>query len=220
MDEQTEKVGQIESGDDQMIYVVDDDPAIRNLIRDVFSRANYRVTCFPDGLSLLAGVHDCTPAAIILDVHLPGRSGLDILKELHAQDCATPIFIISGQGDIPTAVDAIKNGALDFIEKPFRGKDVVDRVRSSIEASRARSTRNPFDVRLLHFPGREPLTMRERDVLEHLAAGASNKEAAHALGISPRTIELHRAHIMSKLRAKNTADLIRIVFSDGHPGAV
>jgi DNA-binding NarL/FixJ family response regulator len=88
-----------------------------------------------------------------------------------------------------------------FIEKPFRGAEVVDRVRSSIER-RARSARNSFDVRLLHFPGREALTIRECDVLEHLAAGASNKEAARALGISPRTIELRRAHVISKLGAK------------------
>jgi FixJ family two-component response regulator len=204
----------------QPIFVVDDDPAIRNLLRDIFCRAGYNVTCFADGLSLLAGVREGTPECIILDVHIPGRSGLDVLKELHAQEYATPIFVISGQGDIPTAVDAIKHGAIDFIEKPFRGTEVVERVRSAIAATSMRGVNDTPHLRSLHFPNREPLTMRERQVLKHIAAGESNKEVARSLGISPRTIELHRAHIMTKLAAKNIADLVRIVFSEGQAHAV
>ena len=202
------------------IYIVDDEPAIRQLLRDLFCRAGYDVQCFADGVSLLAGVRACTPACIILDVYLPGRSGLDVLKELHAQDCVTPIFVISGQGDIPTAVDAIKHGAIDFIEKPFRGKEVVERVHSAISGTGRRRYNNSSRVRSLHFPGREPLTMRERDVLEHVAAGASSKEAAQRLGISPRTVELHRTRIMTKFAAKNVADLVRIVLSEGHAPTV
>src|SRR5215467_2787536 len=116
------------------IFVVDDDPAIRDVLTTVFVRDGFEVTNFADGASLLASARGRTPVCIILDVHIPGRSGLDILKELNAQDYPAPIFIISGQGDIAMAVDAIKNGALDFIEKPFDAKGVLTRVRDAIDA--------------------------------------------------------------------------------------
>src|SRR5262245_12635127 len=116
------------------IFVVDDDPAVRDVLTTVFSRDGFEVANFADGASLLASAKLRTPVCIILDVHIPGKSGLDILKELNAQDYPAPIFIISGQGDIAMAVDAIKNGALDFIEKPFRGSEIVARVREAIEA--------------------------------------------------------------------------------------
>src|SRR5882762_10096762 len=122
------------------IFVVDDDPAVRDVLTIVFSRDGFQVTNFADGASLLASARARTPVCIILDVHIPGRSGLDILKELNAQDYPAPIFIISGQGDIPMAVDAIKNGALDFIEKPFDADTVVAHVRDAIAAWARRET--------------------------------------------------------------------------------
>src|SRR5262249_9145250 len=189
---------------------------IRDVLSTVFARDGFEVTNFADGASLLASARGRTPVCIILDVHIPGRSGLDILKELNAQDYPVPIFIMSGQGDIPMAVDAIRNGALDFIEKPFRGSEVVSRVQEAIEASRRRqATSGAPETPSMQFPGREPLTRREREVLAQIVAGASNKEAGRQLGISPRTIEVHRARIMEKLGAKNAADLIRIVMSEG-----
>src|ERR1700686_3724358 len=116
------------------IFIVDDDPAIRQLLSMVFSQAGYHATCFAEGAALLASARAVVPACIILDVNIPGRSGRDILKQLNAEDYPAPIFVISGPGDIPTAVDAIRNGALDFIEKPFRASAVVARVKESIEA--------------------------------------------------------------------------------------
>jgi FixJ family two-component response regulator len=202
-----------EASSDGEIFVVDDDPAVRDVLTTLFSRDGFHVTNFADGASLLATTRIRTPICIILDVQIPGQSGLDILKELNAQDYPAPIFIISGQGDIAMAVDAIKNGALDFIEKPFRGGDIVTRVREAIEAHRRRQTEtDPSNASLFHFPGREPLTRREQDVLTQIVAGASSKEAGRQLGISPRTIEVHRARIMAKLGAKNAADLVRIVY--------
>jgi FixJ family two-component response regulator len=121
--------------------------------------------------------------------------------------------MISGQGDISMAVTAIKNGALDFIEKPFRGSEIVARLDEAIDAYARRQAEGDAKVASLHFPGREPLTRREREVLEQFASGASNKEAGRQLGISPRTIEDHRANIMKKLGARNAADLIRIVLT-------
>src|SRR5262245_22650678 len=198
------------------IFVVDDDPTIRDVLTTVFVRDGFEVTNFADGASLLASARGRTPVCIILDVHIPGRSGLDILKELNAQDYPAPIFIMSGQGDIPMAVNAIRNGALDFIEKPFRGSEIVARVREAIEAqSRRQSEPSTTKSSSFHFPGREPLTRREQDVLSQIVAGASSKEAGRHLGISPRTIEVHRARIMEKLGAKNAADLVRIVYNEG-----
>jgi FixJ family two-component response regulator len=199
------------------IFVVEDEAPVREALKIILSVAGYQVTFFADGASLLAVAHARSPACIILDVHIPGKSGLDILKELNAEGYPAPIFIMSGRGDIPMAVDAIKNGAHDFIEKPFRGNEIVARIKDAIEAHRRRRNgAETFSGLPLHFPGREPLSRREREVLAQIATGASSKEAGRALGISPRTIEAHRAHIMEKLGARNAADLMRIVLRDGH----
>ncbi len=197
------------------IFVVDDDPAVRDTLSMVLSAGGYQVICFADGAALLAVARTRTPSCILLDVHIPGKSGLDILKELHGEDYPAPIFMISGQGDIAMAVNAIKSGALDFIEKPFRGSEIVARLDEAIEAYARRQAESNSASRIatLHFPGREPLTRREREVLEQFTAGASNKEAGRHLGISPRTIEDHRANIMKKLGARNAADLVRIVMT-------
>jgi FixJ family two-component response regulator len=197
------------------IFVVDDDPAVRETLSMVLSAGGYQVICFADGAALLAIARTRTPSCILLDVHIPGKSGLDILKELHGEDYPAPIFMISGQGDISMAVSAIKSGALDFIEKPFRGSEIVARLDEAIEAYARRQAESNSASRIatMHFPGREPLTRREREVLEQFTAGASNKEAGRHLGISPRTIEDHRANIMKKLGARNAADLVRIVMT-------
>ena len=197
------------------IFVVDDDPAVRDTLSMVLSAGGYQVICFADGAALLAVARTRTPSCILLDVHIPGKSGLDILKELHGEDYPAPIFMISGQGDMAMAVNAIKSGALDFIEKPFRGSEIVARLDEAIAAYARRQAENNSTSRIatLHFPGREPLTRREREVLEQFTAGASNKEAGRHLGISPRTIEDHRANIMKKLGARNAADLVRIVMT-------
>lgn len=201
------------------IFVVDDDPAVRDTLSMVLSAGGYEVICFADGAALLSVARSRTPACILLDVHIPGKSGFDILKELHGEDYPAPIFMISGQGDIAMAVSAIKNGALDFIEKPFRGSEIVTRLNEAIDAyARRKSTGPGSSIQALHFPGREPLTRREREVLEQFTMGASNKEAGRHLGISPRTIEDHRANIMKKLGARNAADLVRIVMTASRNG--
>src|SRR5262245_55783829 len=138
------------------IYVVDDDPAVRDALSVVLSLEGYQVTGFGDGGAFLSAARATTPACIILDVHMPGRSGLDILKELNAEQYPAPIFIISGQGDIPMAVEAIKHGALDFIEKPFDANTVVTRVREAIEAwERRKAGGNTGGVASIPFRGRD-----------------------------------------------------------------
>ena len=145
---------------------------------------------------------------------MPGQSGLEILKELNAQQYPAPIFIISGIGDIPMAVEAIKSGALDFIEKPFEAATVVTRVREAVEAWVARQQRQRRDILSKAFPGMTCSPRASAMCSAQIAAGSSNKQAGRELGISPRTIEVHRARIMEKLGAKNAADLVRIVMSD------
>jgi two-component system response regulator FixJ len=195
------------------IYVVDDDPAVRDALSVVLTMEGFGVTGFADGASFVHAARGQKPACVILDVNMPGRSGLDILKELNAESYPAPIFIISGQGDIPMAVDAIRHGALDFIEKPFDADTLVNRVREAVATTARREAAAPTRL-AAHFPGMELLTPREREVLEQIAAGASNKEAGRHLGISPRTVEVHRARIMEKLGAKNAADLVRIVLTE------
>src|SRR4030095_15644152 len=116
------------------IFVVDDDPAVRDTLSMVLTAGGYQVICFADGAALLSVARTRTPSCILLDVHIPGKSGLDILKELHGEDYPAPIFMISGQGDIAMAVSAIKSGALDFIEKPFRGSAVWARLNGGSDA--------------------------------------------------------------------------------------
>lgn len=194
-----------------LLFVVDDDAAVRDALSTIFEMEQYRVQAFPDGMQFLAAMRTAMPDAVLLDVHMPGRSGMDILRELHGAHSALPVFIISGQGDIPMAVEAIKNGALDFIEKPFDADTIVEHVRGALEARAERDRHHGADA--LHFAGADALTPREREVLGRIVQGESNKLAGRSLGISPRTVEVHRARIMEKLQAKNTADLIRIVMS-------
>src|SRR5438128_646125 len=139
----TERDGMIDTPDPaKEIFIVDDDPLVRTMLTTVFSANDFKVLCFADGAALLDETRVRTPACIILDVHIPGDSGLDILKHLNAQDYPAPIFIMSGQGDIAMAVQAIRNGALDFIEKPFRGSAIVARVQEAIDAYMRRPREN------------------------------------------------------------------------------
>ena len=193
------------------IYIVDDDPMVRDALSEVFAQAGFRAVGFVDGASFLAAARERVPACIILDVYMPGRSGLEVLQELDAANYPAPIFIASGRGDIPTAVEAIKNGAFDFFEKREDAGSLVGRVRDAI-AARAQPRRNGNGTdQPPRFPGFDLLTPREREVLALIAASATNKEAASRLGISQRTVEIHRAHIMHKLGAKNSVDLARKV---------
>jgi FixJ family two-component response regulator len=196
------------------IFVVDDDSAVRRVLDILFSGRGYDVTCFADAAGLFAAIQRRSPACIILDVHIPGKSGLDVLKELNNRNHPAPVFMISGKGDIAMAVDAIKHGALDFIEKPFGGAEVVTRVEEAIAAERQRVASRSAERGKFHFPGREPLTAREQEVLTQLVAGSTNKEAGRQLGISFRTIEIHRKRIMEKLGARTAGDLIRIALSE------
>lgn len=196
-----------------IIHIVDDDPAVRDALSVLFELEGYQVETFAAGEDFLARLRDVSPSVVLLDVHMPGRSGLEVLEEMHARHCNAPVLIISGQGDIPMAVAAIKQGAHDFIEKPFDGTVVVDHIEKILEAARNKPETGQSALANWSFPRADTLTPRERDVLLQITQGASNKEAGQHLAISPRTIEVHRARIMEKLKARNTADLVRIVLT-------
>jgi FixJ family two-component response regulator len=195
------------------IFVVDDDPSARDALAALLIAAGFRVTLFADGASVLTEARARTPACILLDLYMPGGSGLDILFRLDAKRYAAPVIVVSGRSDVPDVMEAIKRGAFDYIEKNRARETLVPRVREAIAAVSDRSVGYRVWDRLLpSFPGATTLTPREHEVLAQIVECASNKEAAAKLGISRRTVEIHRAHIMQKLGAKNSVDLMRIVF--------
>jgi FixJ family two-component response regulator len=197
------------------IAVVDDDPAVRDFLANIFGLEGIRVSTYESGGAFLDAARSLRPDCVLIDADLPCPSGLELLEAIGGARYSAPVIIISSQGDIPTAVAAVKAGAHDVIETPFDVDTVVERVRVAVRVHRGRAAPDgrPGDVRC--FPGANALTNRERDVLEQIVQGASNKEAGRTLGISPRTVEVHRARIMEKVRARNTADLMRIVLSEG-----
>jgi two-component system, LuxR family, response regulator FixJ len=194
------------------IFVVDDDIATRETLSRALRAAGYEVTCFVDGAALLSQARSHVPASIFLEVQMPERSGLDLLKRLREENCPAPIFVTSSNGDIATAVEAVRSGAADFIEKPVNGREVVERMEMAIEEL-AQSDDDGMPDIVTHLPGCEPFTRREREVLARIAVGETNKEAARKLGLSSRTIEGYRASIMRKVGARNAAELLRRVLS-------
>ena len=192
---------------EKTIFILDDDADVRETLRVILESGGYKGVCFADETGLTEATRTQCPLAILLDVNLPGRSGLEILKDLATY--SVPVVMISGHGDIPTAVAAMKYGALDFIQKPVRRGDILDRLKNIAPVlSRNPNTAIQQTISSLNFAGREPLTRRERDVLQLAATGSSNKEIAKKLGISYRTVEDHRSNSMHKLGLKNIAELL------------
>jgi two-component system, LuxR family, response regulator FixJ len=201
------------------IFILDDDAEVCDALSIAFIRSDFRVTAFRDAAPFIAAARVRPPACVLLDVHMPGKSGLDVLKEIDAASYRVPVLMMSGRGDIPTAVKAIRNGASGFIEKGVDAEIIVARVRETISdfhAGVSRNNGNGSEPSSQFFRGRDLLTPREHEVLSQITAAASNKVAAINLGISQRTIEVHRIHIMQKLGAKNAVDLIRIVLGKGN----
>jgi FixJ family two-component response regulator len=193
------------------IFVLDDDPSLSGLLANVLQSDGYRVICFDDAEAFLCVARLRTPACILLDLQMQRRSGLEILRDLDARNYAAPIIVMSDRANISLAVEATKIDAFDVVEKPFDPDGFSARLHHLIKAWRRKQEESAPPTLTADFPGCWRLTQREREVLAEIAAASSNKEAAAHLGLSPRTVEVHRAHIMMKLGAKNTADLIRLV---------
>ena len=201
------------------VVLVDNDPAARAVLAAAFAAAGYGVAVFTDAASFLAAARRQTPAAVLIDLQLPDQSGIDVLKDIDARHFGAPVFIVAADADIAVAVEAVKNGAFDCLLKSCDAGLVVARVAEAIAVFAERHVApRPADGAPFTFAGQALLTPREREVLALIAAGASNKEAGRRLGISPRTIEVHRARIMEKIGARNAADLVRIVLGgEGAP---
>jgi two-component system, LuxR family, response regulator FixJ len=200
------------------IFIVDDDPWLGDLLADILQSDGYYVTCFKDEETFTSVARLRTPACILLDIYMPRRSGLEVLRDLDPHNYAAPIVVMSGRANISLAVEATKIGAFDVVEKPFDPDGFSAHLRQLIDAWRRRQEENAAPAVAADFPGRQRLTQREREVLAEIAAASSNKEAAAHLGLSPRTVEVHRAHIMMKLGTKNTADLLRLVMGNKQIG--
>lgn len=193
------------------VFVIDTDAASREQLSTALQQSAYDVICFADGASLLSEAKARMPACVLMELP-PDRSGLDMLRRLREENCMAPVLVTSANGSIAMAVDAIKSGAADFIEKPFRTRDVIGRIDAAIDEFAQSGT-----SRQCWLAGCEPLTEREADVLEHLAAGLTNKEIARRMHLSARTVEGYRAGILKKAGAKNVTDLLRRIFGQGSP---
>jgi two-component system response regulator FixJ len=196
------------------VFVIDADAASREQLSTALQQSAYEVICFADGASLLSEAKARMPACVLLEMP-PDRSALDVLKRLREENCMAPVLVTSANGSIAMAVDAIKSGAADIIEKPFRTHDIVGRIDAAIDESA-----QPESSRQRWLPGCEPLTGREGDVLTHLAADLTNKEIARRMHLSARTIEGYRASILRKAGARNVTDLLRRIFGQASPGQV
>jgi FixJ family two-component response regulator len=191
------------------IYIADRDLAFRSAVASSLETQGYHVTLFSDGSSLLAATRHHVPGCILLDADVSGPAGNDLLGEL-GQKITAPIVIMADDANIEMAVSAMKKGAKDFVVKPIVAEAVAGKVRDALAEKKPGNGSAP---NLYSIPGGDRLTPREKEVLQRISAGASNKEAGRQLGISPRTVEVHRARIMEKIGARNTADLVRIVYS-------
>jgi FixJ family two-component response regulator len=195
------------------IFIVDDDEGVRDSLAMALFVEGYRVATFPDGASFISTARSRSPACVLLDIYMPVKSGLATLKELDARNYPGPVLIMSGRGDIATAVEAIREGAYGFVEKRLGTTAMIARVRETIDGWAPPRTSN--SDRSDTFPGCERLTQREREVLREIISGASSREVAKKFGISPRTIDNHRRTIMQKLAAKNAVTLACIVLNKG-----
>lgn len=194
-----------------IVYLVDDEPAVRRSIGFMLRTSGYRVEAFASGEEFLRAVGGLERGTILLDVRMPGMDGLQVLDVLHERGVALPVIIITGHGDIAIAVRAMKAGARDFIEKPFE-KAALLAALTAAEARLAAAGQldGQAEAARVLLNG---LTPREMDVLNGLVDGHSNKAIAYDLGISPRTVEIHRANLMGKLAVKSLSDALRIAFT-------
>lgn len=192
---------------DPIIFVVDDDQAVRLSTEMLIRSMGLRVEAFESASEFLEDFDPQQPGCVILDIRMPGMSGLELQEHLNQIGAAIPVIFVTGHGDVPMAVRAMKLGAVDFIQKPFRDQELIDRVHSALD--RDAQDRKEHKVRQKIQERVDLLTSREREVMHLVVEGQANKEIAFDLGLSPRTVEIHRSRVMSKMEASSLPDLVR-----------
>lgn len=196
---------------DQIVHLIDDDDGVREALTLLLAEAGFTVRSYRSGVDFLAASRTEQPGCIVSDIRMPGLDGLELQAKLRAAGSAAPIIFITGHGDVPMAVQALRAGALDFIEKPFDDDHLLASIKRALEASQRTSVkeaaRQDIEERLA------TLTPRELEVLECLMVGRPNKIIAFDLNMSMRTVEVHRARIMQKMKAGSLSELVRLVMS-------
>jgi FixJ family two-component response regulator len=201
-----------------VVYVIDDDPSMRDTLEDLFRSVRLEVRVFASTQEFLAARRPDAPACLVLDVRLPGQSGLDFQRGLAASGLDLPIVFITGHGDVPMAVQAMKAGAIEFLTKPFRDQELLDAIQAGIERDRSRRRGAPLVAELR--TRLDSLTERERQIMALVVSGQLNKQIAAELAVSQMTVKVHRGQIMRKMRANSLPELVRMADRLGvHPKA-
>ena len=198
--------------DKTVIYVVDDDAAMRDSLAFLLDVNGFMTRVFESGGAFLSEAAGSSPGCVVSDIRMPGMNGIELVRKLKNDGLAFPVILITGHGDVALAVEAMKAGAVDFIEKPFDDAVLLNAIRTALEARPAEgenAARKEAEARL------NELSPRERDVLQGLVAGKINKVIAHDLNISPRTVEVYRANLMAKTGARSMSELMRIALAAG-----
>lgn len=193
------------------VHVVDDDDAVRDSLEILLQTAGFEVATYPSGDAFLERIPARPDGCLLIDVRMPGRGGLEVQEELRARNVTLPVVIITGHGDVPLAVRAMKGGAIDFVEKPFSDDLIIGSVRRALEIGASQRRLDNAAAGVAERIGL--LTQRERQVLEKLVAGQPNKVIAYELTISPRTVEIHRARVMEKMQARSLSELVRMALT-------
>ncbi|MGC2459835.1 MAG: response regulator transcription factor [Steroidobacteraceae bacterium] len=201
----------------QMVYVIDDDEAVRASLRFLLKSSGHAVTTLASAQAFLQSYDLAQAGCLVLDVRMPGISGLELQQELNRRGAIIPVIFMSGHGDVPMAVEAMQHGAFDFLQKPFRDQDLLDRISGALrkDCQNREQLRNSPLIRERF----KSLTSREREVLALVADGRPNKIIATELGISQRTVEIHRARVMEKMDAASLAQLVRMAYQLAIPHA-
>jgi FixJ family two-component response regulator len=198
------------------VFIVDDDASVRQSIEDLLQSVGLQCECFASAQEFLSSEHGSGPSCLVLDVRLPGISGLDLQRELSKARLRIPVIFITGHADIPMTVKAMKSGAVEFLTKPFREQDLLDAINKSLARDRERRDKRQELHQLQERYA--TLTAREREVMGLVVSGMPNKQIASALSASETTIKIHRGHVMRKMQAKSLPDLVRMADRLAVPG--
>ena len=201
------------SSDAAVVHIIDDDEAVRESTAFLLRTADIQVETYETATQFLDALPRIKPGCVVTDVRMPGMSGIEMLQRLRSLKFSMPVIVITGHGDVPLAVEAMKAGAMDFIEKPFDDEVLLGAVRAALSAQTTDTERRALTATINSRVA--SLSNREREVLEGLVAGHPNKTIAYELGISPRTVEIYRANVMTKMEAASLSDLVRMALLAG-----